>query len=142
MKKAAIFGLALLLVAGISTIVFAHGPGYGRGYGGGQGYGMGPGAMHGGYGGGYGMMGTGRGAEGYYPCSTLEGQKLGEEITKEKAETFLENRLSNLGNPNLKLGKIVEKDGYFEGNIVTKKGNSLVQKLQIEKKTGLVRPIY
>jgi hypothetical protein len=142
MKKAAIFGLALLLVAGISTITFADGPGYGRGYGGGQGYGMGPGAMHGGYGGGYGMMGTGRGAEGYAPCSRWEGQELGEEITKERAETFLENRLSSWGNPNLKLGKIVEKDSHFEANIVTKKGNSLVQKLQIEKKTGLVRSVY
>lgn len=138
MKKVAIFSLALLLVAGISTMVFAHGPGYGRG----QGYGMGPGAMYGGYGGGYGMMGPGRGAEGYYPCSTLEGQELGEEITKEKAETFLENRLAYWGNPNLKLGKIVEKDKYFEGEIVTKKGNSVVQKLQIDKKSGLVRPVY
>lgn len=141
MKAFGIFALALLLVAGISTMVFAHGSGYGRGYGGGQGYGMGPGMMHG-YGGGYGMMGPGRSAEGYYPCSTWDNQELGEEITKEKAETFLENRLSAWGNPNLKLGRIIDKDTYFEGEIVTRKGNSLVQKFQIEKKTGQVRSVY
>jgi hypothetical protein len=51
MKKIALAGLALLLVAGVSTIAFAHGPGFGGGYG--MGYGM----MQG-YGG-YGMMGQG-----------------------------------------------------------------------------------
>lgn len=124
MKKVAIVGLALLLVVGISSLVLAHGPGFKGGRGWGSGYGMGSGMMHGGYG-----MGRGWGAGGYNrPCGAWGTQEPGEEITMEKAKTFLENRLAFRGNPNLKLGKIVEKDKYFEGEIVTKKGNSLVQK--------------
>jgi hypothetical protein len=54
---------------------------------------------------------------------------------------LLEERLAYWGNPNLKLGKIVDKDTYFEGEIVTKKDNSLVQKVQIDKNTGETRSV-
>ena len=142
MKKIATVSLALLLVVGVTSVVLAHGPGFGRGNGG-YGYGMGPGMMHGYGGGGYGMMGPGYGARGYdQTCWSQGTQGLGEEITKENAKTFLEDRLAYLGNPNLKVGKIKEKDTNFEGEIVTKKGNSLVQRLQIDKETGLIRPVY
>ena len=138
MKKIALAGLALLLVAGVSTIALAHGPGYGGGYG--MGYGMGPGMMQG-YGG-YGMMGPGTYSEGNYPCAAWGNQETDKVLTKDSAKSFLEQRLAYTGNPNLKVGKIVEKDTYFEGEIVTKKGDSLVQKVQIDKNTGQTRSVY
>jgi hypothetical protein len=139
MKKVVTVGLALLLVIGVSSLVLAHGPGFRGGHGWGPGYGMGPGAMHGGYG--YGM-GPGWGARGYgHPCRAWGGQEFGEKLTKDNVKSFLENRLAYRANPNLKVGKITEKDKYFEGEIVTK-DNSLVQKLQIDKNTGFIRPVY
>ncbi|HUU50444.1 MAG TPA: hypothetical protein VMW81_05765 [Nitrospinota bacterium] len=152
MKKVVTVGLALLLVIGVSSLVLAHGPGFRGGHGRGPGYGMGSGAMHGGYGygmgpgamhGGYGYgMGPGWGARGYdHPCWAWGGQGSGEKLTKDNVKSFLENRLAYGANPNLKVGKITEKDKYFEGEIVTK-DNSLVQKLQIDKNTGLIRPVY
>jgi hypothetical protein len=62
-------------------------------------------------------------------------------LTKDSAKSLLEERLAYWGNPNLKLGKIVDKDTYFEGEIVTKKDNSLVQKVQIDKNTGETRSV-
>ena len=134
MKNIVIAGLALLLVVGVGSMVFAHGPGYGRGYGGGGGYGPMHGYMHG-YGAG---PGGGAGAYGG-PCwSTPEA--TGEKLTKDSAKKLLENRLAFSRNPNLKVGKVVEKGDYFVGEIVTK-DNSLVQKLQIDKNTGFTRPV-
>lgn len=136
MKKIVIAGLALLLVVGVGSIVFAHGPGYGRGYG--MGYGMGYGPMHGYMNGGTGS-GWGAGGYGNGPCWFSPGT-TGEKVTKDSAKKLLENRLAYWQNPNLKVGKIVEKDDYFVGEIVTK-DNSLVQKLQIDKNTGFTRPV-
>ena len=44
-------------------------------------------------------------------------------------------------NPNLKLGKIEEKDNGYQINIVTKEG-SLVDKILVDKNTGWMRSAY
>jgi hypothetical protein len=53
----------------------------------------------------------------------------------------LENYVQSTRNPNLKLGKITDKDQYFEAEIVTK-DNSLVDKILVDKQTGWMRSIY
>jgi hypothetical protein len=85
------------------------GPGYG--------YGMGPGMMHRGY--------------GYGP----QYQQLEKPLGKKDAEKMLENYVQSLYNPDLKVGKITEKDTYFEGEILTKK-DVLVDTIIIDKNTG------
>lgn len=58
---------------------------------------------------------------------------------KDDAKMLLENYVS--ANPNLKAGNITEKDDVYVGEIVTKDG-SLVEKLEINKKTGWMRRGY
>jgi hypothetical protein len=111
------------------------GPGYGYGYG------MGPGMMGPGYGYGYGMgpgmMGPGYGY-GYGPQYQEPGKPLAEKDAKEEIENYLQSSR----NPNLKLGELKDKGSYFEADIVTKKGNSLVDKIYVDKNTGLMRSAY
>lgn len=57
------------------------------------------------------------------------------DLTKEEAGKSVEDYLYHYGNPNLKVGKIKEKDDYFEVEVVTK-NNSLVEKIRLDKKTG------
>lgn len=92
--------------------------------GGGQSYGIGPCMMAPGY-------------HGYGPAYPRPQGTL-----KEKdVAAILENYVQSTRNPNLKVGKIVEKDSYFEAEILTK-GNSLVDKIIIDKYTGWMRSIY
>ena len=128
------------------------GPGYGMGPGMmGPGYGYGPGMMYGGRGVGPGMMGPGYGrgpgmmGPGYGP---QYGQPYGpqyqqpREPMKEKdAQQIVENYLRATRNPNLELGKIIEKDTYFEAEILTKEG-SLADKVAVDKSTGWMHSIY
>ncbi len=44
-------------------------------------------------------------------------------------------------NPNLKIGKITEKDTGFEAEILTK-NDDLVDKVLVDKNTGWMRSIY
>jgi hypothetical protein len=113
-----------------------RGPGRGPGYG--YGYGRGPGMMgRGYYGRGPGMMGPGYQGQGYGPQYQQEGKPLTEKDVKE----MLENYVQSTRNPNLKLGKITEKDHYFEAEILTK-DNALVDKVLVDKQTGWMRSIY
>ena len=131
-------GVLVMLLANIPIDARAMDNGMmdGVGY---RGYDMGPGMMHG-YGG-YGMMGPGQGAEGYYPCGFwgTDEPGTGKKLTKDSVKDFLHDRIEY--NPNLKIGKITEKDKYFIAEIVTK-DNSIVEKLQIDKETGSIRPVY
>ncbi len=103
------------------------GPGYGHGdmmgYGQGQGYGPG------------GMMGYGRG---HGPQNY---NRSGKPVTMDQAKVLVENYLTTIANPNLKSGKISDKDKYFEAEIVTK-DDSLVDKLMIDKQTGWMKSVY
>jgi len=153
MKKTLLLTTMVILVLGLGFgIGYAHmGPGMmGPGYG--YGYGMGPGMMGGGYGG-YGMMGSGYGmgpgmmGPGYgygYGPQYGYGQQYRQPSTplsEDQAKQEVENYLSATRNPNLKMGKIEDKDYDYEVNIVTKDG-SLVNKILVNKDTGWMRSAY
>jgi hypothetical protein len=117
------------------------GPGYGRGYGMmGPGHGMGPGMMGPGYGRGPGMMGPGYGPQYGQPYGPPY-QQPREPMKEKDAQQIVENYLRATRNPNLKLGKIIDKDTYFEAEILTKEG-SLADKVAVDKNTGWMQSIY
>ncbi len=62
-------------------------------------------------------------------------------IDEQHAKSRVQGYLDDLGNPNLKLGKINETTRSFEVEIVTL-DNSLVDKIKVNKKTGDLRSIY
>ena len=123
---------------------YGMGPGMMGGYGGpGQGYyGMGPGMM-GGYGGpgqGYGM---GPGMMGGYGYGSSQGsqpyQAPEKPLNKSDVQQRVQNYLDSSRNPNLKIGEIKEQGNQYEVSIVTQDG-SLVDRLLVNKDTGLMRP--
>ena len=97
----------------------------------GPGYGMGPGMMHRGWG-----MGPQYGPQ-YGPRYQRHPRPLVEKDIRE----MLENYLRSTRNPNLKLGKVTEKGGYFEAEILTK-DDSLADKIIVDKYSGWMRSIY
>jgi len=73
----------------------------------------------------------------------LLGTPLGtpDEMTEDRVRAVLEQQLTNLGNPRLRLGEIgTASDGSITAEIVTVDG-SLVQKLAFNRYPGLVRQI-
>ncbi len=141
-----------------------YGPGYGMMGGYGPGYGMmGPGygpGMMGGYGPGYGMMGPGYGpgmmgyGGGYGPGYGMMGRGYGHgpgmmygygpgnqgdlNLSTDQVKQYLEQMIRN---PNLKVGDVKEKDSdTIVAEIVTKQGNSLVQRLDFNRHNGFVQP--
>ncbi len=109
-----------------------YGPGYGMrgGYGPGMmgyGGGNGPGGMMGGYGGGYG------------PGMMYSGRYQGDmKLSTDQVKNYLEQMVRN---PNLKVGDVKEKDAdTIVAEIVTKQGNSLVQRLDFNRHNGFVQP--
>ena len=91
---------------------------------------MGPGMM--GQGMGPGMMGPGMG-----PGSMAA---LPQDLSVENVRHMLEHQLTWQGNPNLKLGKVEERDeDTIVAEIVTQDG-SLVQRLQVDRHTGMMQP--
>ena len=111
----------------------------------GWGYGMmGPAMMGGGYGPGYGMMGGGYGmmGNGNFPCPGLAAANANAEpLSLEGAQKVIQQRLAWMGNDRLKLGKVEAKgETAFTAEIVTK-DNSLVEKLEIDRKTGFIRSV-
>jgi len=116
------------------------GPGYPMGpgmMGPGYGYPMGPGMMGPGYGYhmGPGMMGPGYGYGPQY-------QQPQKPMTQKDAEVVVQDFLKSTGNPNLKLGNIKDEGSAYEVEIVTKGGNSLVDRILVDKRTGWMRSVY
>ena len=99
-----------------------------------MGRGMGPGMM------GPGMMGPGYGGQ-YGPQYGPQYQQPRKPMEEKDAKAMLENYIQPTRNPNLKLGKIKEKDNHFEAEILIK-DNSLVDKILVDKFTGWMRSIY
>ncbi len=118
LAAAMITGLTFALAAPAS----AHGPG-GTGYGWGCGYGGCPGMMMG-----PGMMGQDM------------MQPLRQDLSADDVKHMMEHRLTWQGNPNLKLGKVEEKDAdTIVAEIVTGDG-SVVQRFQVNRHTGWMQP--
>ncbi|HYX06086.1 MAG TPA: hypothetical protein VE912_05070 [Bacteroidales bacterium] len=125
-------GVSLYSVEGNAHMSQGYGPGYG----------MGPGMMGQGYGMGPGMMGPGNGyGQQYGPQYGRQYQQSQNPLDKNQAKQQVENYLSSMRNPNLKLGKIEEKGNNYQVNIETKEG-SLVDKLLVDKNTGWMRSAY
>jgi hypothetical protein len=148
----------VILVGAIAIPVFAHGPGWGRGrdmmgdwgnrpgydsegrYGMGHGMmgrGMGPGMM--GRGMGPGMMHRGWDMEPQYEPRQYQQQQ--KPLEEKDVRAILDDYLRSTRNPNLQLGKVMEKESFFEAEILTKDG-SLVDKIAVDKRTGWMRSIY
>ncbi len=125
-----------------------YGPGAMMGYGNNaQGYA--PGTMMGysGSGQGYGpgtMMGYGGSGRGYGPG--MAGQRYNNSrqtkpLSRNQAKATVENYLHSLHNPNLKIGKINNRGDFFEIDITTRDG-SLVNTIDVDKESGLMRTAY
>jgi hypothetical protein len=123
------------------------GPGYGYGMmGPGYGYGMmgrwgrGPGwMMRGyGYGPGWGMMGGyGPGMMGYGPGWGY-GNQGNLNLTTDQVKNYFEHMIRN---PNLKVGDVKEKDSdTITADIVTKQGDQLVQRIDVNRHNGYMQP--
>jgi hypothetical protein len=108
---------------------------YGMGPGYGYGYGMGPGMMGPGYQG-YGpQYGSPSGPQPQY-------QQPSKPLAEKDVKAMVENYVQSTRNPNLKVGKIAEKDRYFEAEILTKKNDALVDTILVDKNTGWMRSVY
>ncbi len=146
LAAAMITGLTFALAAPAS----AHGPG-GTGYGWGWGYGGCPGMMMGPDMMGGGMMGSGTMGPGMMggDCHGMMGpgmmgqdmmQPLRQDLSADDVKHMMEHRLTWQGNPNLKLGKVEEKDAdTIVAEIVTGDG-SVVQRFQVNRHTGWMQP--
>jgi len=115
-----------LLVAGFGLVQAHSGYGHGRGH------------MMGGYG--YGPM-MGYGSYGNNGCWNAQERNTSEEITSEKAGEIVAFSLSRT-NDRLKVGKITETEDGFEVQVVTRKGEALVDRLLVEQDTGRIYRIY
>lgn len=156
-SKMKLTGLALAGVLAVSAAAsaIAHGPGS-PGSGQGQMPMMGQGMMGQGNQGqmpmmGYGMMGQGhmpmmgQGMMGQMPMMGGYGdgqmQPLRRDLTTDEVKHMMEHRVDWAGNPNLKVGKVTEKDAdTIVAEIVTKDG-SLVRKLNIDRHTGRMEAV-
>ncbi len=97
-------------------------------------FGMGPGVMGGAMMGPT-MMGAG------YPSFGPGHQPLIKSLEESDVKAMMENYIQSTRNPNLKLGKIRDKDAYFEVEILTK-NNALVDKIMVDKQTAWTRSMY
>ena len=154
-----ILAAAALAAAALASPLQAqpYGPGYGMGYGmmGGYGWGGGPGDGQG-WGGGPGMMGYGGGPGwgGGYGHGWMHGWRGGHgpgmmygygpgnqgdlKLTVDQVKSHFEQMIRN---PNLKVGDVKEKDAdTIVAEIVTKQGNSLVQRVDVNRHNGFMQP--
>jgi len=134
--------LSLAVLTGGYGLVQAHG-GQSQGGSGGSWFNMGSGHMGGsGWGhmgsGGH-MMGSGwdhMSGSGYGFDNTRRGDR---QVTDSEAIEIAERSLG--GNPYLRIGTVTEDGDRFEIEIVTRKGEQLVNRLVVEKESGRVFPI-
>src|SRR5581483_3847681 len=125
MRRGALMGGTSAIVVAL-TMVTANPAGAQYPY---SGYGpgmMGHGMM------GHGMMGPGMGMYGaMQPALNL---------TANDVKVYLERWIAGSGNPNIKVGNVVEKDtSTITADIVTK-DNSLVQQFTVDRRIGFYRP--
>ena len=118
-------------------------------------YPMGPGMMGPGYGGhgmmgrgyyghrgmGPGMMGPEYGYDRGYGYPQGREYRRREPLKKDEAKDQVQQMLTQSRNPNLKVGGVEEKEDFFEVDILSK-GGDLVDKMQVDKETGMMRSAY
>ena len=87
-----------------------------------------------------------QGGRGGWYCPWMKGPQTGppvaqpgKPLSKSQARAMVEQHVQS--NPNLKVGKVVEKNGVYEVEVVTQNG-SLVDKIQVNKQTGWFRSVY
>lgn len=97
-------------------------------------FGMGPGVM------GRGVMGPMMMGAGY-PSFGPGHAPLIKSLEEKDVKAMMESYIQATRNPNLKLGKIQDKDAYFEVEILTK-NNALVDKIMVDKQTAWTRSMY
>ncbi|UCF31531.1 MAG: hypothetical protein JSV26_03725 [bacterium] len=132
-----ITAVSLTIVLAGYGLVQAHGGWSDRDYARGWGH-------MGGYGGhmmDYGHMGYGSRNYDYEPCWTDSSEAKRADINKETAEEMITRYLSRT-NPRLEVGKVTGTDDGFEVQVVTKKGQAIVDKFLVEKDTGRVYRLY
>jgi hypothetical protein len=76
----------------------------------------------------------------YQPCWDDGRTGVQANITEDTAKELVEDAFTR--NPNLKVGKVKETEDGFEVQVVTKKGEALVDRLLVEKDTGRVYRVY
>lgn len=130
MKKTALIAVLALTVVGTGYGLAKAHNGYGWGH-------MGSDYGHMGYR--VSMMdyGTTGYGEGY--CGSTARSDLN--LTEKDAEELVAYRVTRT-NPNLKIGKVKGTEDGFEIQVVTKKGESLVDRLLVEKDTGRIYRVY
>jgi hypothetical protein len=80
------------------------------------------------------MMGQGRG--GFMGMAA----PLAEDLSLDGVRHMMEHRVARTGNPNLKVGEIVEQDDdTITADVVTQDG-SLVRRFMFDRHTGMMRP--
>ncbi len=68
-------------------------------------------------------------------------QPLRRDLTADEVKHMMEHRVDWAGNPNLKVGKVTEKDAdTIVSEIVTKDG-SLVQEIEVDRHTGRMQAV-
>lgn len=90
-----------------------------------------------------GMMGPGQMAPGMRQGQMGPGmmQPLREDLTAKDVKHMMEHRLTWRGNPNVKVGKVEEQDGdTIIAEIVTQEG-SLVDRMMVDRHTGMMQPM-
>ncbi|MDF1535787.1 MAG: hypothetical protein P1S46_04700 [bacterium] len=75
------------------------------------------------------------GGQGYCGNVDTEARKL--DLTEKDAQEIITNRITR-SNPNLKVGKVKGTEDGFEVQVVTRKGEALVDRLLVEKDTGRI----
>ncbi len=63
--------------------------------------------------------------------------KGGEPLTRDQAQQLIQDYIQS--NPNLKVGEFADKGDLYDATIVTKKEGALVDRIQVDKKTGWFR---
>lgn len=136
MKRTAIIAVLALAIVGVGYgLAKAHG-GYGWGH-----MGSNYGHMGGYYGGNmmdYPATANAPNTGGY--CWE-DNTRAKADLTEKDAEEIIAYRVTR-NNPNLKVGKIKGTEDGFEVQVVTRKGEALVDKLLVEKDTGRVYRVY
>ncbi len=133
MKRTAIIAVMALAIVGTGYGLAKAHSGYGWGH-------MGSEYGHMGYQGGMMDYRTPEyGVDQGYCGSTATQAKV--DLTEKDAQEIIAYRFTR-NNPNLKIGKVKGTEDGFEVQIVTRKGEALVDRLLVEKDTGRIYRVY